>query len=300
MKKTNEFIDKITLKMLRYFYELAQTEHFGKAASNLNITNSPLSSQIKELEGLLGVKLLTRNSRNVSLTTAGGVLKLECDHLFRSFDHAMLKVQHADRKQSQQIKLGIVSSAFWAGLGDMVKGFNHAYPDYSIDMLEMSPRMQKQAILDKSIDIGIVRFADALDIHPLSSKPLTNERFVVAMAQDHPLSASSQLSLPELRSQNFTFMRRENSASASLIINECSQAGFVPEVAKEFVEPTSLMAYVAISQSVAIVPSSFTAHQWDGIEFVPLKEKIPASLCAIFDPRAMSDAAKLLVDSMAH
>ncbi|MCL1142163.1 LysR substrate-binding domain-containing protein [Shewanella gaetbuli] len=295
MKKHNEFIDKVTFKMLRYFFELANTLHFGKAANNLNITNSPLSSQIKELEAVLGVALVERNSRNVSLTTAGKVLKLECDHIFRSVEHSMQKVKHADRQQSKHIRLGIVSSAFWAGLGEMVKSFNQQYADYEVDIIEMSPRAQKHAILNKDIDIGLVRFADALEIHPLSSTPLTNECFVVAVAQDNPLAQQEITTLSALRNQRFSFMRRENSASAALIINECTQAGFIPEVGKEFIEPTSLMAYVAISQSIAVVASSFTAHQWEGIQFVPLKEKIPASLCAIYDNHSYSDAAQLFI-----
>lgn len=290
--------EKVTMKMLRYFYALSQTGHFGKAASQLSITNSPLSTQIKELEAHLGVELVKRNSRNVSLTESGKVLQAECEHLFRSFEYSMLKVQHASRKHTQQIKLGIVSSSFWAGFGEMVKGFNHSYPDYHIDLIEMSPREQQQALLNKNIDIGIVRFADALDIHPLRTRALTNERFVVALAEGHPLTTKNTLTLTDLREQTFTFMRRKNSASADLIINECRQAGFIPEVGKEFIEPTSLMAYVGISDSIAVVPSSFTAHQWEGIEFISLYEKIPASLCAIYDNTGLSASAKLFVDAL--
>ncbi|MCL1068630.1 LysR substrate-binding domain-containing protein [Shewanella olleyana] len=298
MPKKTAFIDKITLKMLRYFYELSLTGHFGKAASQLSITNSPLSSQIKELEMLLGVELVERNSRNVKLTDAGQVLQSECGHLFGSIEHSMLKVQHVSRRSSNQIQIGIVSSSFWAGFGDMINRFNQLHPQCMTDIIELSPQAQKQAILDKKIDIGIVRFADALDIHPLSFKALTDENFVVAMASNHEFNDKAELSLADLRNQSFTFMQRENSASASLIINECRQSGFVPNVVKELIEPTTLMAYVAISHAVAVVPSSFAAHQWEGVLFVPLKDIIPACLCAVYDKHSMSESSKLFIDSI--
>ncbi|WP_242011133.1 helix-turn-helix domain-containing protein [Vibrio furnissii] len=59
---------RITLKMLRYFYQVAQCQQFSQAAEQLNITKSPLSAQIKELEQALGVVLFERDTRNVRLT----------------------------------------------------------------------------------------------------------------------------------------------------------------------------------------------------------------------------------------
>lgn len=298
MTKTNEFMGKVTMKMLRYFYELSQMRHFGRAASRLNITNSPLSSQIKELEGHLGVELVQRDSRNVNLTEAGKVLQAECEHLFRSFEHSMFKVQCADRKHSKQIQLGTVSSAFWAGLGSMMKRFNQQNPDYCVDLVEMSPKAQKQAILAKNIDIGIVRFADTLDINPLMSRKLTDEQFVVAMSREHVLAQKSQLSLQDLRQFSFTFLRRKNSASASLIINECNKAGFVPNLGKEFIEPTTLMAYIPVSDAIAIVPVSFSAHQWEDVCFIPLKENISACLYAVFDSDSLTEPAQEFLNEL--
>ncbi|XEV12553.1 LysR family transcriptional regulator [Vibrio alginolyticus] len=73
----SEPFERVTLKMLRYFYEVAQTKHFTKAAENLNITNSPLSNRIKELEEVLNVKLFERDSRNVMLTEGRAIVGVQ-------------------------------------------------------------------------------------------------------------------------------------------------------------------------------------------------------------------------------
>lgn len=288
--------ERITFKMLRYFYEVAQSGHFNQAARNLNITPSPLSAQIKELEAVLGVSLLDRTSRSVELTLPGAVLKSECEQLFRNLDRSLYRVQKASRDRANTLKVGMVSSAFWAGFGGMLKEFNRVYPDYSVELLELSPEQQKQQLLEKQIDVGLSRFADALSIYPLISKRITDESFVIAMSDEHPLRAKKKLSLTDLKEQEFSFLVQRNSASAAMVMDACMHQGFTPLIRNEFVEPTTLMAYVSSSNTITAVPSSFSQHSWENIHFVKLKENLPAGLCLIYDPRDMSPTVKAFTE----
>ena len=135
MSIINDISQRISLKMLRNFYAVAQEKHFARAANKLNISTSPLSAQIKELELLIGSPLFIRSTRTVELTTIGQLLFEECHSIFRVFDNSISKVVRASRTEQETINIGLISSFFWAGLGEVLKSFKDTFPDYD-DMKE--------------------------------------------------------------------------------------------------------------------------------------------------------------------
>ncbi|ABV36605.1 HTH-type transcriptional regulator XapR [Shewanella sediminis HAW-EB3] len=273
---------RITLKMLRYFYAVSQCMHFGQAAEQLNISKSPLSAQIKELESVLDVILFERTTRHVQLTEVGLLLQQECALLFELFRDSINKVTQAGRELDNTINIGLMSSIFWAGFGAALREFKKSYPEYTFNFIELAPQKQKQALIEHRIDIGLARFADTQNIHPLSAKLLYAEPMCVLVSDEHPLKRKQSLSLDELINEEFVFIDRTNSASTDMIIEVLLESGFYPKVTQEVIEPTTLMAVVATSTMVSIVPQSYRQHQWQNVCFIPLKETISADIYAIY------------------
>ena len=273
---------QITLKMLRYFYATAQCGQFSLAAQQLNITKSPLSAQIKELEHLLGVSLFERNTRNVALTVAGKQLQQECHLIFEVLDTALNRVQKVDREHGQTFNIGLMSSIFWAGFGDTLYQVQKRSPQQQFNLLEMSPKKQKMALLNHQIDIGLARYADSINIHPLQARTLYKEKMVVVVSDKHRLKDYQKLSLSELISEEFVMLKHENSASTELITQHCLKLGFHLKIEQEVVEPNTLLAVVSTRNFISIVPASYGSQQWPHICFIPLKESIPADICALY------------------
>ncbi|MFF1301245.1 LysR family transcriptional regulator, partial [Streptomyces sp. NPDC058296] len=63
----------LDLRQLRYFIAVAETEHVGRAAERLHISQSPLSRQIAQLENKLGLTLFERTQQRIRLTRDGAV-----------------------------------------------------------------------------------------------------------------------------------------------------------------------------------------------------------------------------------
>lgn len=81
---------------------VAETLHFGQAAERLGITQPPLSRAIAHLERRVGVLLLERTTRQVTLTTAGEVFLAECRTILAAMDAAVSRA----RKAAQQQRVG--------------------------------------------------------------------------------------------------------------------------------------------------------------------------------------------------
>lgn len=111
------------------FQVLAQTLHYGTAASRLYISQSVLSRHIQSLEKELGVQLFTRSSHKVALTSAGiAFYRLSQDYL-KDVHHAADVARVASMGISGSVKAGFLLPTMSARVRDFLRLFEERYPD---------------------------------------------------------------------------------------------------------------------------------------------------------------------------
>jgi DNA-binding transcriptional LysR family regulator len=93
------------LRHLRYFVAVAEHLHFGRAARALNISQPPLSRQIRDLERCIGTQLFDRSCRGVNLTETGITFLVESQ---RILEHVNRSVSIVQRTQDQRGQPGVV------------------------------------------------------------------------------------------------------------------------------------------------------------------------------------------------
>ena len=96
----------IELRSLRYFVAVAEELHFGRAATRLHMSQSPLSRAIRELERELGVVLFVRTTRRVELTEAGSVLLERSRRALAEIDGAIADVQRSAQTDAEALDIG--------------------------------------------------------------------------------------------------------------------------------------------------------------------------------------------------
>src|SRR6476660_6814235 len=126
------------LRHLRYVVAVAEHLHFGRAAQRLHVSQPPLSQQIRQLEGELGVKLFERTTPRVTLTEAGRALLPEVRTLLEQSERALRAARAAARGEVQRLELSWVVTLDNALVSRLITGFRKRHPRVSIALTEMS------------------------------------------------------------------------------------------------------------------------------------------------------------------
>ncbi|MBH9313363.1 LysR family transcriptional regulator [Pseudomonas aeruginosa] len=281
------------LRHLRYFIAVAEELHFGRAAERLGISQPPWSQQIQALEEEIGARLFERTNRRVELTDAGRLFLDESRQVLAQVDKAVLLARRAHLGELGELKIGFTSSApFTSTIPSSIHAFRKAYPDVHLDLQEMSSRQVLKALLEESLQVGVIRplaLPDAVHWVELFREPL-----VAVLRADHPLAAGSEdgLAIAALAEEPFVFFPRSYGTGLyDQVIALTRQAGFSPRIAQEASEAMTIIGLVSAGLGVSILPASFRRTRVDGVVYRTLSD--PEATTAVWLVRRQNEGSPL-------
>lgn len=101
---------RLNFHHLHYFWAVAREGHLTRAAGQLNVSQSALSAQIKQLEDQLGCPLFTRQGRALQLTEAGRVALAYADTIFTAGNELVATLRDGQRLERQVLRIGAVAT----------------------------------------------------------------------------------------------------------------------------------------------------------------------------------------------
>ena len=263
------------LRHLRYFTTLARERNFTRAAEHLNVSQPPLSQQIKALEIELGTLLFVRTSRRVDLTAAGQVFLTHATAILDRVEQACAQTRAVGGGHAGQLDIGSSGSLLLGPLPQLVAGYRRAFPGVSVMLHEMTPATQLTALRDRRLDISFSR-TPVVDEH-LSAELAWEDPVVAALPRGHRLVARRKLALKDLASEEFVMLRLDSSAFAAYLNQCCVDAGFMPHASQHVVESQSIPSLVAAGLGVALVPASLASVHRRGVEYRALAGTAPCA-----------------------
>ena len=148
------------IRQLEYFRKIAETGSINAAAKLLNMSQPPLSYQLKLLEEELDVRLFDRSRQGVSLTEAGKLLYQRSGELLQFADSAKFEVTQTGRRQV--LRLGMTSTTVGPIL-PKIAAFTKAHPDVSFEVHDGSTFSMMDLLLRGILDVSVVRTPVQLD-----------------------------------------------------------------------------------------------------------------------------------------
>jgi DNA-binding transcriptional LysR family regulator len=188
---------KIDTLGLQAFVAIAARAHFHKAAAALHISQTALTRRLQHLEAGLGVKLVERTTRSVTLTNIGGNFLPEARRLLSGLETALKEIRESGKAQRGDICIACVPTSGVHFLPRIIRKYSARYPDNRIRILDRLSSAVADAVLSREAEFG-VNVEEAH--HPeLTSTPLFADEFVLVCRDDHPLAKRKKLQWKQLQ-----------------------------------------------------------------------------------------------------
>ncbi len=283
------------LRHLRYFRAVAEELHFGRAADRLHIAQPPLSQQIRQLERELAVTLLVRTTRKVELTPAGETYLKRVVAILDAVDEAGGQARRIAEGAEGQLAIGCVGSATYSLLPRLVRALREELPGVDVSVRgEMLAPAQITALLTGEIDLALLR--PPIEQSGVLVETVRRDRLIVALPEGHALATRDDLSVSDLRDEEFVaHAGHGRSVMSSILTAMCADAGFVPRIRHEVEETSTLVTLVSAGLGVAIVPEPTAALDIAGVCYRPLT---PDALGVDLDVARVATANSSLLDNV--
>jgi DNA-binding transcriptional LysR family regulator len=245
------------LRQLRYFLALARTLNFTHAAAESHIAQPPFSRQIRALEEELGVPLVNRRSRQLTLTPAGELVQLRASEILARIDLLGQDARRLGKTGRQPFRIGLETIILYGRFPELMRELRIANLHLQIDVVEMPAEQQSTALKEGRIEIGFgrirVRDPDIVQVH------LRQEPLFVALSAHHPLAAGAPgpLSLRDLAEQTFILFPTGVSPDRPGSLHAMfSERGFQPKETIDAGELQVALGLVAADYGICIVPAA--------------------------------------------
>ncbi len=258
------------LKQIRGFIAVAEAMHFGRAAETLHMAPTALSRLVKSLEDEIGVRLLNRTTRAVTLTRAGlGFLEDARAILARTEDAARSAREIADGG-GLTLRIGAIDAASASFLPAALNALRAAHPQVDVRLTETMTAPQLQMLRTGRLDLALIRPPTTASEFPF--EVLREERLVALLPERHPLAARHEVAIPDLAAHPVIIpAKRARPYAYDLAMAYFASAGLVPDILQETTEKPAMLAMVASGMGVALVPDWVQTLSRQGIRFRPVK-----------------------------
>jgi LysR family transcriptional regulator for metE and metH len=222
---------------LRLVTAIAETGSVTRAADRLNLTQSAISPQLKELEERLRAPMFLRTGRRMVLTPAGRRLVETAERVLRELVQAEEDVRRIGVEGAAVLRLCAQCNTGYHWLPPLLKRFHREHPKVDVQVLaEHTPR-PVEALHEGTLDLALL--TDPEPDPRLDLRPLFEDEYVVLVARSHRLAARRWIEPAELASEHL------------ILYSPTRERGFT---ARRILEPTRVVpakvSYIQLTEAI--------------------------------------------------
>jgi LysR family hydrogen peroxide-inducible transcriptional activator len=189
-----------TIKQLRYFLALVDDPHFGRAAAACFVSQSAFSVAIKEFETLLGVRLVDRTNRQVTITATGQDLAQRTRQVLGELEQLVEAAKGQREPLAGELRLGVIPTIAPFLLPKVLPKLRRAYPKLRLFLVEDQTQRLHAKLLDGELDVALL--ALPYEMRSTEVLPLFKDRFLLACREGSKLVNPAHYRASDLEPQS--------------------------------------------------------------------------------------------------
>ncbi len=243
-------------RSLQYFITVAEELNFTRAAERLDMSQPPLSSQIRQLEEDLGAELFVRGKRHLTLTEAGRLFLRRSREIMEMSGKAREEIASLGGELSGTLSVGLVDGRAPFIAAELVRDFGQEFPKVCYNFWNGSSDDVIDRIFRGLLDLGII--AAPYDAEHLSGIYVGAERWSAMIPEGHRLAADADKELPlhELDGERIFIPQRSSRQEA--ISRWFREVGIEPEIAGTLSNYETSCAIACSGAGISIFPQTST------------------------------------------
>lgn len=187
----------IETRLLHYFLTVARERNITNAAKSLHITQPTLSRQMTLLEEEIGAKLFIRESRPLSLTDEGLLLRRRAEEILELIEKTEMEISTQEEHVEGTVSVGCGELASVKLLTELIGDFSQQYPRVVFDVYTANADQIKRRMDDGLTDIGLLLEPVDMERYEYIRVPV-KERWAAVMPSGVPLAKREHVTAKDL------------------------------------------------------------------------------------------------------
>lgn len=290
-----------SLRQIRYFLATANAGQISRAAMDINVSQSAITTAIKSLEQMIGASLFERHAGGMALTYEGNLFLEHARHIIESVEEAVRIPRRIREDVKGSINLAVSYTIAGYFLPPFLARFSRAFPNVKVNLSEADRPVIEEGLLTNGFDLAVMLTSNILNHEQLSHDTLWRSRRRLWVDAHHRFLQKSSVTLQDIAEEPYIMLTVDEASNTAQ--RYWNSTPYKPNAVFRTTSVEAVRSMVANGMGITIL-SDMVHRPWSlegrRVEVIELAEKIPTmdSGLAWHNGREHSEAAKAFIEFM--
>ncbi len=290
-----------SLRQISYFIATADTGQISRAAMELHVSQSAITTAVKTIEEIVGTPLFERHSTGVTLTYEGNLFLEHARHIIESVEEAVRIPRRIREDVSGSINLAFSYTVSGYFLPPFLSRFSRALPNVIVNMTETDRENIEEGLITGRFDLAVMLTSNIINHEELSHETLLRSKRRVWIGAHHSLTKQQGISLQDISQYPYIMLTVDEASNTAQ--RYWNRTPYKPKTIFRTSSVEAVRSLVANGMGICIL-SDMVYRPWSlegrRVEIRELAEKVPTMDVGLAWSNTVlhTEAAKSFMDFM--